>query len=100
MTRLVITPLAERDIESIADYISHDNPARALTFITELREQCARIAGNPMGYRKRPELGKALHSCSFGNCVLFFEATARQVTILRVLHSARDIPAHLGSKHE
>lgn len=100
MTRLVITPLAERDIEGIADYISHDSPSRALTFITGLREQCERIAGNPLGYRRRPELGKALHSCTYGNYVLFFEATARTVTIIRVLHSARDISTVLGGGQE
>ena len=35
--RLVITPLAEQDIESIGDYIARDNPRRALSFIRELR---------------------------------------------------------------
>ncbi len=35
--RLLITPLAERDIEDIGDYIARDNPKRALTFVAELR---------------------------------------------------------------
>lgn len=55
--RLAITPLAEQDLESIADYIAQDNPARAVTFIHELRGQCQRLVLNPSGYRLRPELG-------------------------------------------
>jgi toxin ParE1/3/4 len=49
--RLVIKPLAEQDIEVIGDYIARDNPARAVCFVGELREQCMRIADNPLGYR-------------------------------------------------
>ena len=31
--RLFFAPLAEQDLESIADYIAADNPRRAVTFI-------------------------------------------------------------------
>lgn len=96
--RLTISPLAEQDIEAIGDYIARDNPRRALTFITELREQCRRIADNPQGYRKRPELGDELRSCAYGHYVLFFEATPGEVRIIRVLHGARDLPAILGGE--
>lgn len=55
--RLAFTPLAEEDLEAIADYIAMDSPVRALSFVRELRAQCQRIARNPSGYRLRPELG-------------------------------------------
>lgn len=35
--RVEISPLAERDLESIGDYIAEDNPVRALRFVAELR---------------------------------------------------------------
>lgn len=35
--RLLFAPLAEQDLESIADYIAADNPRRAVSFIEELR---------------------------------------------------------------
>ena len=100
MMRLTITPLAERDLESIADYVAQDNPSRAVTFIAELREQCRRIAANPQGYRKRPELGDELRSCAYGNYVLFFGTTSEEVTIIRVLHGARDLATILGDNEE
>lgn len=89
--RLRFTPLAERDLESIADYIAADNPRRVVTFIQELRQQCQRIALNPSGYRMRPELGEGLRSCAHGSYVIFFEASASAVTVVRILHGARDL---------
>jgi toxin ParE1/3/4 len=56
--RVDISPLAERDLEAIGDYIASDNPLRALSFVAELRTLCAKIAKAPRAYRARPELGK------------------------------------------
>ena len=92
MNQLIITPLAERDIESIGDYIAKDNPGRALSFVRELFDQCKTIAGNPLSYRLRPELEEGLRSCAYGNYVIFFSASKEEITIIRVLHGARDIP--------
>jgi plasmid stabilization system protein ParE len=38
--RVLLSPAAERDLEAIGDYIAEDNPARALTFIGEIRRRC------------------------------------------------------------
>ena len=89
--QLVIKPLAEQDLEAIADYIARDNPARAVTFVRELRAQCKRIASNPLGYRERPELAPGLRSCAHGNYMIFFDVLPDVVEIVRVLHGARDL---------
>lgn len=96
--RLVVTPLAERDVEAIGDYIAQDNPRRALSFVQELREQCEHIARNPHGYRRRPELGDGLCSCAHGRYVIFFNANEEEVLIVRVLHGARDLPPLLADE--
>lgn len=96
--RLTITPLAELDLESIADYIAADNLARALVFIEELRGQCQRIARNPDGYRRRPELGSDMRSCAYGNYVIFFATSDNEVSVIRVLHGARDISTLFGDE--
>ena len=98
--RLVFTPLAEQDLEAIADYIAVDNPVRALSFVRELRAQCQRIALNPSGYRLRQELGDGIRSCVHGNYVIFFESDPDAVLIVRILHGARDIPAVFGVENE
>ena len=89
---VAISPLAERDLEAIGDYIAEDNPSRAVSFIAELRIQCATIAKAPQAYRVRPELGEGIRSCAHGNYVIFFTATKTLLTIVRILHGAMDIP--------
>jgi toxin ParE1/3/4 len=96
--RLFVTPLAEQDLEEIGDYIAQDNPTRAVSFIMELHAQCSKICINPEGYLRRPELSDDLRSCAHGNYVIFFESTSDLVTIIRVLHGARDIPGEFGSE--
>jgi toxin ParE1/3/4 len=98
--RVTISPLAERDLESIGDYISEDNPGRALSFVAGMRVQCAKIAKAPQVYRARPELAEGLRSCAHGNYVIFFVATKPRLTIVRVLHGAMDIPAHFPGQSE
>lgn len=98
--RVTLSPLAERDLEAIGDYIADDNPSRALNFIAELRTQCVTISRAPQAYRARPELGEGIRSCSHGNYVIFFTATKSQLTIVRLLHGAMDIPAQFDGTPE
>ena len=98
--RVTLSPLAERDLESIGDYIAEDNPRRALSFVAELRARCDTIAKAPQAYRARPELAEGLRSCAHGNYVIFFIAAKARLTIVRVLHGAMDIPAQLGGTRE
>ena len=88
-----VSPLTERDLEAIGDYIAKDSPRMALRFIVELRETFGKIAATPLAFRVRSELGKDVRSCAHGNYLIFFKATARQIVIARVLHGAMDLPA-------
>ena len=94
--QLLITPLAASDLEEIGDYIAQYNPVRAGSFVAELRAHCEKICLNPGGYRRRPELSGDLRSCTHGNYVIFFASATEQVTIIRILHGARDIPEVLN----
>ncbi len=42
-----LTELAELDLKAIADRIVERNPSRALSFVVELRDCCARIGELP-----------------------------------------------------
>jgi toxin ParE1/3/4 len=48
--KLVLTAAALNDIEAIGDWIARDNPARAVTFVAELKASCRRILDTPRGY--------------------------------------------------
>lgn len=94
--RLELSPLAERDIEAIGDYIALDSPANALRFVASLRHQCEKIAHAPMVYVARPELGHGLRSCAFGRYIIFLRPADGVVRIERILHSAQDIGLQSG----
>jgi toxin ParE1/3/4 len=62
--KLEIVPLARTDLQRIGDYIAIDNPARAASFVRELRDVCAGLMKAPFrfaalerfehrGYRRR-----------------------------------------------
>jgi toxin ParE1/3/4 len=90
---VVFTVRGERDLEEIGDYIAADNPSRAVSFIREIREHCAKIAASPLAYAARPELGEGIRACVHGRYLILFQPEARDVLIVRVLHGARDYPS-------
>jgi len=95
---VLFTPLADTDLEEIGDYIAQDNPARALTFIQEIRAQCQKIGKSPLACRVRPELGDEIRSCPFGKYVILYCPQAPDVLIVRVLHGAMELPRHMGNE--
>ena len=95
---VAISPLAERDLEAIGDYIADDNPARAVSFVAELRDRCTTISQAPQVYRLRPELGEGIRSCAHGDYIIFFTVAKTRLTIVRVLHGAMDIPTQLAGR--
>jgi toxin ParE1/3/4 len=90
--RVCFTPLAATDLEKIADYIAQDNPSRAISFVQEIKLQCQKIASAPNVYRLRSEIARDLRSCAFGRYVIFFQIEPAHVLIVRILHSAMDLP--------
>ncbi|QBD75173.1 type II toxin-antitoxin system RelE/ParE family toxin [Ktedonosporobacter rubrisoli] len=90
----IFTAQAETDLESIADYIALDNPARALSFVQEIRERCRHIAHAPRGYPLAPEYGEDIRKLPFGNYLILYTLQADDIVILHIPHSARDLPVH------
>jgi toxin ParE1/3/4 len=89
----VFSPLAELDLEEIGDYITRDNPSRAVSFIREIREQCAKIAAMPLAAPLRHELGQGIRMAPFKHYLIFYTVDAEIIRIERILYGARNIPA-------
>jgi toxin ParE1/3/4 len=75
---VVFSVRAEQDLEEIGDYIAVENPARAVSFIKEIREHCSKIAMSPLAYVARPELGKEIRSCAHGRYLIVYQPTLRR----------------------
>jgi toxin ParE1/3/4 len=92
LPRLVFSPRAERDLEEIGDYIARGNPARALSFLDELRSRCDRITANPAAYPTREDLAPGLRMAVHRRYLIFFRVDVDYVRIERILHGARRLP--------
>jgi plasmid stabilization system protein ParE len=91
--RIEFSRFVEGDLSLIADYIAEDNPARAVSFIREIREEIGRIGRNPLLYELRPDVGKQARLAVAGRYVILFRVTADRVRIERVIYGGRDLPA-------
>jgi plasmid stabilization system protein ParE len=89
--KLVFTAAARADLHAIGDWIASDNAPRAVTFIDELEQHCARLADRPQMHpllirRESTGLRKAVH----GNYLIFYRMAGDAVEIVRILHGAQD----------
>ena len=89
MKRYRLRPQAVADLEAIGDYIAADNPARAVAFVDEMLELCARLAEYLRAYRRRDDLAPGLRQALHGRYLIFFTVGRSGVVIERVLHGAR-----------
>jgi toxin ParE1/3/4 len=93
--RLLLSPRAQLDLEEIGDYIARDNPARALSFLEELKAHCERISAMPGAYPAREDLGIGIRMAVHGRYLILFRFRDDSVRVERVLHSARRPPGPL-----
>jgi len=92
VARLVFSPRASADLEEIGDYIARENPARAISFVEELREHCGAILVAPASYAPREELGAGVRMAIHGRYLILFRANVDVVRRERIRHSARRRP--------
>ena len=89
--RVRITPSAEADLVSIGEWISRDNPARAITFLDELRRVCGRLADDALAYPVVDRYARAgIRRRSYKRYIVLYRSDAEVVEILHVVHGARD----------
>ena len=92
MHRLVFTERAQADLLEAWLHISEDNLAAADKVLDTLEQEAKLLLLQPLMGRARPELGSAVRSWpSATPYVLFYEVDESELTILRVLHHARDV---------
>jgi toxin ParE1/3/4 len=100
MRRLTVTAPAHCDLEEIQDYIARDKPAAATRLIRQLRETFKMLAQRPFLGEARNDLRHGLRQFSKRRYVIFYEFDDARVSILRVLHGARDAAAIFAKDQE
>ena len=94
-----ITATAEADMEAIGDYIAHDNPARAVTFIRELYQCCMELADMPLAWPIVPRYEQhGIRRRVHGRYLIFYRISPERITVLHVLNGGMDVEAILFPK--
>jgi toxin ParE1/3/4 len=84
------TRTALRTLDEIAQYIAQDNPARATSFVKELRQSTEKLATFPgMGRAGRVHGTREL--VIHENYLAIYRVRADDLEILRIHHSARKL---------
>ena len=85
--RLVFTDEAKVDLLQIGEWIAERNPMRAATFVDELEDRCAKLAGMPHAYPLVPRHGNSgIRRVVHGH----YRITIDTIEIVHVLHGTRD----------
>jgi len=93
----VILEKSVEDIEEIVDYIAFDNPQAALKLYENFVKQFETLAMFPEIGSMRSEFDPPVRSLAVGNYVVYFREIT-PVTIVRVLHGARNISSDYLAK--
>ncbi|CAA9514409.1 MAG: hypothetical protein AVDCRST_MAG91-1817 [uncultured Sphingomonadaceae bacterium] len=84
-----IAAKAERDLEAIGDRIAVDNPARALGFVSELRDKCFGLADFPERFPLVPRYeAHGVRHRVHGSYLIFYRVQPE--IVFHVLHGATD----------
>lgn len=85
-----VRPLAEADIDAIADFIALDNPSAAERWVDELFATF-RMLGRQHGLgRPREDVRPGLRTFPKGRYLIVFRHDGGTTTIIRVVHGARE----------
>jgi len=90
MKRVRITRDAERDLDGIWLYIARDSVEAANRVVDELTQRFVLIGSSPEMGRTRDELKPGLRSHPVENYVIYYREARRHISILHVVHGARD----------
>ena len=94
--RVDFTEAANQDLLDIGDHIALDSPLRARDFIRLLRRQALRLKDTPRAFPLVPRYeSKGIRRRVFRDYLIFYRVDPETVTIIHILHGARDYEALL-----
>lgn len=92
MGRVLFTQSAQTDLIEAWTFIAEENPTAADRALDAIEREANALSSQPRMGRARPELAEGVRSWPTSTpYILFYLANDSGVTILRVLHHARDI---------
>jgi toxin ParE1/3/4 len=97
MPALIVSPLAEEDLEGIWSFVAERDVEAADRLIDEITSRFDHLLAYPEAGRARQELLMNLRSLPVKRYVIFYQPTDDGVEIFRVLHGSRDVQSEFDS---
>ena len=97
MPTLIVSPLAEEDLEEIWSFVAERDVEAADRLIDEITGRFDHLLAYPEAGRARHELLVNLRSLPVKRYVIFYQPTDAGVEIFRVLHGSRDVQGEFDS---
>jgi plasmid stabilization system protein ParE len=92
MPRLLFTESAQADLLEAWLYIADENPVAADGVLSAIEGEARLLLGQPLIGKSRPELGDGVRSWPTSTrYIIYYLPTSDGITVLRVLHHARDV---------
>ena len=92
MAEVVFRRAALRDLEGIVARIAIDDPNAAERFRKRILTRIAILRTLPESAQPRPEFGVGIRTIPIGRYIVFVRVAVPKVTVLRIIHGARDLP--------
>lgn len=91
MKRVSVTRDAKRDIDEIWLFVARDSVDAANRLIDEIVHRFFLIGSSPEMGRTRDDLKPGLRRHAVNNYVIYYRETRPNISIVRVVHGARDM---------
>jgi len=97
MSTLIVSPLAEEDLEEIWSFVAERDVEAADRLIDEITSRFDHLLAYPGAGHARHELLVNLRSLPVGRYLIFYQPTDDGVEIFRVLHGSRDVQSEFDA---
>jgi toxin ParE1/3/4 len=96
MTRYVLSPRAQKDVDDIWDYtVTHWNLRQAEIYLRQIWHAIETVAAEPRLARSCNDIRPGYWKYPAGSHVLFFRLTNNGIDVVRILHRRMDFERHL-----
>jgi toxin ParE1/3/4 len=93
MARYKLAQEARQDLKEIYQYIFARNRSAARKLYDLFHDKFRMLAANPLLGEKWEELAENIRRFTAGNYVILYRQKEKDIEIVQIVHSARDLPA-------
>ena len=87
---------AKADLAEITDYVAADNPQAAQRILDAILARLKLLGSHPGIGQRCEQFGPAMRRFVVGSYVIYYQPISTGISVVRVLHSARDVDDILG----